>query len=186
MTLGAVGHGGTGARLADGQRFVERAPGDGAAIAAGHAAVGVVAVAGGFGAHAARRDLTHCVQAVARPALAAVLVGAHPCLGEDVAQGVIGQAGGLQLAVAKIGAGAGQAVEAVVAEGFAETLDAVAARRQVADLVEGEGQVLAVAGHACLHALQVARLRLVHPRAGEVVAVGFAGDVAARVHGRGA
>lgn len=133
--------GGAVAALADDERFVEGAPGDGAAIAAGHVAIGVVAVAGGLQPHATGSDLTDGVEATARPALAAVLVGADAGLGENVAEGVVGDIDRLGLAVAKVGIALGEAVEAVVDKDFGDALDGVAPSSEVAQFVVGQSAV---------------------------------------------
>src|SRR5690606_4481140 len=74
LPVGAVGHGRAVAALGDLGGFVKGAPGDAAAIAAGHIAVGVVGVAGVFGADTAAADLADGVQPVARAALATVAI----------------------------------------------------------------------------------------------------------------
>ena len=57
---------------------------------------------------------------------------------------IVAERRGLQLPVAEVRAGADQAVQTVVTEGLAEAAQRVAARAEVAQRVEAEGQVLAV------------------------------------------
>ena len=66
--------------------------------------------------------------AIARAALTAVAVGAHPGFGEDIAQcvvGEVGELGDLVLAVAEVGDGFGQPIEVIIPEILIEPFEGV-------------------------------------------------------------